>query len=464
MNRALFLLVLSAPSGFALGGGGSWQTLPDLQLARQETGAALLDGKVYVVGGLIGSTQWTATDTVEAYDPVAGAWSYVAPLPVPLDHMGVAALDGKLYVIGGYSADFVPRSGVWIYDPASNGWSSGTPLPQARGAPWAVAHGGRIFVFGGVGPGVGATRTTWIYDPATSGWTQGSDMPTRREHLNAASFGPWIFVIGGRDGGAVHDVNERYDPHTDTWVTLTPMPTARSAMGLAAVDNRLYALGGEAPVLHPENESYDPLTEVWTSGPPLPVPRHGIAAVVLDGGIVLAGGGIVQGLGPTDHVDAFVPDPVSGVEYYCFCAHNAPCANEDALRGCESSAGEGGLFTAAGTTSIAADDLFLTASHLPPSQLGLVFAGAGAVEVWLGDGIRCVGPGGQGFFRFPAQDSGGTGTIHAGPGILQALAGSALGGVLPGSKLYFQTWYRDPLGPCGLASNLTHALTVTFAP
>ncbi len=33
-----------------------------------------------------------------------------------------------------------------------------------------------------------------------------------------------------------------------------------------------------------------------------------------------------------------------------------------------------------------------------------------------------------------------------------------------GETWYFQGWYRDPMGPCGTAFNLSNGLAVTFAP
>lgn len=37
------------------------------------------------------------------------------------------------------------------------------------------------------------------------------------------------------------------------------------------------------------------------------IPRHGVAAVSLGDRMIVPGGGIVQGFGPTDAVDAFIP-------------------------------------------------------------------------------------------------------------------------------------------------------------
>lgn len=42
---------------------------------------------------------------VSRFDTRTGRWVDVAPLPHGLSHAGVAVLDGKLYAVGGFQAD-----------------------------------------------------------------------------------------------------------------------------------------------------------------------------------------------------------------------------------------------------------------------------------------------------------------------------------------------------------------------
>jgi hypothetical protein len=53
--------------------------------------------------------------------------------------------------------------------------------------------------------------------------------------------------------------------------------------------------------------SYDPSSDQWSQAAPMAIPRHGVAAVSLGDRMIVPGGGIVQGFGPTDAVDAFIP-------------------------------------------------------------------------------------------------------------------------------------------------------------
>ena len=153
-----------------------------------------------------------------------------------------------------------------------------------------------------------------------------------------------------------------------------------------------------------------------------------------------------------------------GVQPYCYCSQQAPCANESfSSSGCLNSTGQGGrLINTQGTTSVSADDLVLQASNLPLSQFGLLFMGDTAgLPLPLGDGQRCVtGP----LWRFPARPVDQLGLIEEGPGIVAWSTGhfSAAGWIQPGSTWQFQAWFRDPPGPCGSTSNTTSAVSVSF--
>src|SRR5215472_4849823 len=63
--------------------GGSWEKRASAPLHRSETAAAMLDGKIYIAGGLAGpSNFFTGISTsFEVYDPATDAWKELAPLP-----------------------------------------------------------------------------------------------------------------------------------------------------------------------------------------------------------------------------------------------------------------------------------------------------------------------------------------------------------------------------------------------
>jgi hypothetical protein len=150
---------------------------------------------------------------------------------------------------------------------------------------------------------------------------------------------------------------------------------------------------------------------------------------------------------------------------YCFCA-SGPCGNDDASAGCKNSTGSGTSLDAIGSTSVTIDDLMLFATDLPLNKNGIFYMGGGTVQLPFGDGQRCVTSGGVGLFRYGVQNSGASGSMSRGPGLAAYscahFAGS--GCITAGSTWNFQNWYRDPMGPCGSAFNLSNGLAVTFAP
>ena len=131
-----------------------------------------------------------------------------------------------------------------------------------------------------------------------------------------------------------------------------------------------------------------------------------------------------------------------------------PCAN-DARRGegCKNSNDVGARLVAVGSTSVAKNDLRLGASQLATSGTALFFTGTTTQLAAFGDGLRCVG---GAVVRLGAQVVN-CGTITR-TNIVPSL------GVSSGATRYFQTWYRNPSGPCGLSFNLTHGLELTFSP
>lgn len=149
----------------------------------------------------------------------------------------------------------------------------------------------------------------------------------------------------------------------------------------------------------------------------------------------------------------------------CFCPNGGVCiVNPDPNAGCQNSTGAGALLTAAGSTSVGADNLVLTTTGMPLFQFGTYFMGTTPINVFFGDGILC---GGGMIGRFiPLVNSGPTGSTTLGPGIVNTTINTMPPAfwIVAGQTWIFQKWYRDSFGPCGTGFNLSNAITVTFTP
>lgn len=133
-----------------------------------------------------------------------------------------------------------------------------------------------------------------------------------------------------------------------------------------------------------------------------------------------------------------------------------PCGNVSTTpRGCLNSTGVGALLGAFGG-SLATADLTLRASSMPHSTTSLLMRSTsqqnGGAGVVFGDGLRCLA---NPITRMGARPVA-SGSATWGPGL-------ALGSV-PAGPMHFQVWYRNTVGLCGGAWNLTNGHTVVLSP
>ena len=74
-------------------------------------------GLIYIVGGL--TSAGNSLSTVERYDTVLCTWMPVPPMTIQRSRVGVAVLDGKLFAIGGFDGN-VRLNDVEKFDPLTN--------------------------------------------------------------------------------------------------------------------------------------------------------------------------------------------------------------------------------------------------------------------------------------------------------------------------------------------------------
>jgi N-acetylneuraminic acid mutarotase len=281
-----------------------WFRGANMPTPRTDFTGAVLNGKVYIIGGF--NNEGKTTDIVEFYDPETDSWGTVHPLPERLNHAAAASYNDKLYVVGGYRDEYDPRSlskELFVYDPLTDKWQKGAPMPTAKGALTANFINGTLYAVGGVDQS-GVLDSNLAYDPNVNAWTEKKPMPTAREHLASAVVDGKLYVVGGRAGGLENpmpnlDVNEAYDPIKNSWTVLEPMPSKRGGLAAAASspNGSIFVYGGEERGgMFSNNEKYDPRTDKWTEDISMPTARHGLVALTIDDKIYVVGGGLEPGL------------------------------------------------------------------------------------------------------------------------------------------------------------------------
>jgi len=300
---------------------GEWQTRAPSSTLRQEVSYVEAGGKFYLAGG---TTNKLGLTLHERYDPATNSWSQVAPLPKALTHIQSVELDGKIYYVGGMEGSTGPHgpsSGtVFVYDPVTDSFNEGTPMPtgRERGASGTAEYNGKIYNAGGQHDppdGVYNPRSKpWFdaYNPATKTWTRLPDMPRARDHFHAAVVDGKFYAIGGRQTRDTNivtavDVYDLSQGTTGTWQTInTALPTPRSGFTTAVLGTEILVIGGEGGgIAHNAVEAYDTATNDWRSLDPMPTGRHGTQAAVCNGGVYIAAGSNKQGAGPTNVHEVF---------------------------------------------------------------------------------------------------------------------------------------------------------------
>lgn len=265
----------------------TWASLQKMPTARAGLVAATVNGIVYAIGG---DTVSGYTARVEAYDPSPStlvAWRRKAPMPAPRAWAnGAAVLNGKIYVTGGVSNNGKAKS-VYRYDPATDTWATRAPLPRAGAGGGSAAIDGKLYVYVVFPVQGGYNSALYRYDPATNSWTEREHPILSVEYPAVGAIGGKLFLVGGRraDASLSKDLII-YDPKTDDWSIKAKMTYPRAFLAARAIDGKLYVAGGTKDVAGHKtgvHEMWDPATNNWTTLPSMIVPRMG-------GGYAAAGG------------------------------------------------------------------------------------------------------------------------------------------------------------------------------
>ncbi|MEZ6016977.1 MAG: malectin domain-containing carbohydrate-binding protein [Planctomycetota bacterium] len=482
-----------------------WSPGPPLPHPIAGGAAARLGTRVHYFGGLMPDRDTGSPDHF-VFDTAAPGlgWQARAPLPNPRNHMGGAAWQGQLWAVGGqlgHDTNPVDSDLVHVYDPALDRWSEGPRLPMARshaeGA--TFAEGAGLYVVAGYCTSLApwTMNDVTLLEAGASAWralpqlplhfvggaagalngelfvTNGSNSEPRevtevhRRALDAEAPLVWRLNCGGgatvagvpwcEDTGFERSSAAAAPPGQAVAGTAYPELYLTQRQGTGAVDPtrlryRLVSQPGAVRVrLH--------FAELWSTQP-----GQRVVDVVLQGVRHDAALDVFAEVGP-DHAlersyDVDAPYGVVEVELVASAGVPSIAAIELEALGldhlqhrCVVAAGAGVHLELLGSTSSAEAHALLAAEGAPQGRVGVLLQSQGDQGVNLGGLVLCIGPGvfRRGFaassgneLRFPLDFSA--------PGPFPPP-------LTPGSRWYFQAWYRGPNG-----AQLSDALGVSFTP
>jgi len=256
-----------------------WTKKKNMPVLTHHVATAEHNGKIYIIGGFVkpasGPTAWQPVDNLWEYDPAADSWKALAPMPTKRGSPNAAVVNGRIYVIGGAGLSPGSKDAALhparpqrvlgtneVYDIAANKWETKSPMPTTRNHAAAGVVNNKIYIIGGRVGNAFITRASNTdiveeYDPATDEWgSLKAPMPTARSASAWGTYKGRIYVAGGevrtdRFSGTFRAV-EAYEPATNRWFTLPPMEVARHGLAGDIVGARLHLVSGNVQSGGPE--------------------------------------------------------------------------------------------------------------------------------------------------------------------------------------------------------------------
>ena len=253
----------------------TWMVGPPAPSPRFRHSAALIDSKLYILGGRdIADNVLASVDVLDVSGPVSGwTWSAnVAQIPTPRSDACAMVLSSPpgIYLVGGYTGTYSSLASIDIYTPGT-GWSAAAPLATSRGDLGCAAINAQTgYVFGGFNDNAFCAPLNSLeeYSVGSNAWQTRASLAQGRGDKAAVAVDSRLFVIGGEIKNATSDCSkysfplqdvEVYDPSSNTWSQDTPIPDKRFRFAAAHSGNAIYVFGGQGELIV-SSDSYNVLS------------------------------------------------------------------------------------------------------------------------------------------------------------------------------------------------------------
>ena len=179
---------------------GRWKNYSEMPTARFCATAVGYHSMLIVVGGTIMvKGKWSVTSTVELLDTTNGCWYTCNSLPSPHRQLKAAIMNGKLYLLGGVNEDVNLSSLMFVasLDTLSThqlNWQSVPNTPWQASAPVVVYH---KFLLTVGGRHVSRTSEVNVFNPLTGRWNRLTNIPAAISGTAVVGMSEKILIIGG---------------------------------------------------------------------------------------------------------------------------------------------------------------------------------------------------------------------------------------------------------------------------
>nr|XP_057924827.1 kelch-like protein 33 [Doryrhamphus excisus] len=248
---------------------------------------AVLQGKLYVIGG---KKYYGTGDTLQCvyrYDPLQNSWQRMADMTQKRNSFSAVVISGSIYAIGGHCDPEYIES-VECFSPSANSWSMACPLDLTLSGHVAKVLQDQIFISGGLNNDYPCLASLFVYHPER-GCTYLASMSQPRAHHCMETLDDRLYVAGGitldSNDAAIDQLTcEVYTPASDMWTAFSSLPVPHVGAGSAILEGKLYLLGGYSQEDYSDTKMihrYDPALLRWENMGKMPGPNNDLRVSLL---------------------------------------------------------------------------------------------------------------------------------------------------------------------------------------
>lgn len=237
--------------------GSAWilGTVASLDQPKVGGYGAVINDKIYLLGGVFyealsdGQQITVPAFQVLEYDPALNTMNVKGQAPTDWYNGAGAVVNGKIYLLGGRTVynplDY--NTTVHVYDPQTNTWSTAGTVPYAAEHSSATAIGNTIYLVGGANDGNSSLSIAYkgVVTGSNITWTKIADHPIGVQGAGAGTLNGKVYIGGGKSAQGTLDAMYKYDPATNIWSIDYALPVKTSDVGTMPSDGKaLYWIGG----------------------------------------------------------------------------------------------------------------------------------------------------------------------------------------------------------------------------
>uniref|UniRef100_A0A8C0BV77 Kelch like family member 4 n=1 Tax=Buteo japonicus TaxID=224669 RepID=A0A8C0BV77_9AVES len=199
----------------------SWIQICTMNGRRLQFGVAVIDNKLYIVGGRDGLK---TSNIVECFNPITKVWTIMPPMSTHRHGLGVAMLEGPMYAVGGHDG-WSYLNTVERWDPQARQWNYVASMSTPRSTVGVAALNSKlIFICGCLKIYIANEECNFLHVPCKT-------LCTEIVCLLVGDY-PRLYAVGGRDGSSCLKSMECFDPHTNKWSICASMSKRRGGVGV----------------------------------------------------------------------------------------------------------------------------------------------------------------------------------------------------------------------------------------